>query len=327
VLAERKRASIEAMSLRRGDAALDVGCGTGDEVRLIAERVAPTGRAVGVDLSDKLLAIARGRTSPDGGAEFVTADAHALPFGNGEFAAARVERTLLHAADPARVVQEVAREVRAGGRVVALEPDWDTLVISSDDVETTREILDAHWASVRHPSVGRTLARNFVDAGIVLDRVDAQAVAIRDAKAARRLFLLDTAVEQVGTEAARRWIAEIDEQTARGAFCAALTGFVPPEPFATDADYWLWRRGFRPRAAVVRAARTRRNRHPGARCWAGVGSRWSGHRVRDPRAARGPEGSRSGCARRRETASAARHAPAPPERAGEPGAPRSRTVG
>ena len=58
------------------------------------------------------------------------------------------------------------------------------------------------------------------------DRVDALAVAICDATAARRLFLLDSAVERVGTQAARRWIAELDEQTARGAFCAAVTAFV-----------------------------------------------------------------------------------------------------
>ena len=169
----------------RADAALDVGCGTGDEVRLLAERVGRSGRSVGVDLSEKPLAIARERTPPALGAEFVAADAHALPFGDGEFAAARVERTLLHVAAPARVMQEVARVVRIGGRVVALETDWDTLVISSDDAETTREILDAQRAGIRHPSVGRTLARYFVDAGIVPDRVDALAVAICDATAAR----------------------------------------------------------------------------------------------------------------------------------------------
>jgi SAM-dependent methyltransferase len=226
VLAQPKRGSIDAMALRAGDAGLDVGCGTGDEVRLIAERVGPSGRAVGVDLSEELLAIARQRTPADVSAEFVAADAHALPFGNGAFAAARVERTLMHVADPARVVREVARVVCDGGRVFALEPDWDTLVISSDDLQTTREILGAHRASVRHPSVGRTLARRFVDAGIVPDRVEAVAVVIRDAAAARGLFLLNSAVERVGTEAARRWIADIDEQTARGAFCAALTAFV-----------------------------------------------------------------------------------------------------
>jgi hypothetical protein len=60
----------------------------------------------------------------------------------------------------------------------------------------------------------------------VPDRVDALAVAICDATTARRLSLFDSAVERIGTPAARRWIAEIDEQTARGAFCAALTAFL-----------------------------------------------------------------------------------------------------
>ncbi|HEX5926816.1 MAG TPA: methyltransferase domain-containing protein [Baekduia sp.] len=226
VLAEWKRASIDAMELQAGDAGLDVGCGTGDEVRLIADRVGATGRAIGVDLSEDLLAIARERTPADVHARFIAADAHALPFADNEFAAARVERTLLHVADPARVVREMARVVRVHGRVLALEPDWDTLVVSSDDVETTRAILDQQRASVPHPRVGRTLARYFVDAGIVPARVDAMAVVIRDAKSARALFLLDRAVERVRTDAARRWLADIDEQAADGAFCAALTGFV-----------------------------------------------------------------------------------------------------
>jgi hypothetical protein len=44
---------------------------------------------------------------------------------------------------------QMARVVRPGGRVVAAEPDWDTLVISSGDQQTTRAILDEHRASVR----------------------------------------------------------------------------------------------------------------------------------------------------------------------------------
>jgi predicted component of type VI protein secretion system len=48
----------------------------------------------------------------------------------------------------------------------------------------------------------------------------------RDAKAARAVFALNSAIERLGAEAARRWIAGIEEQTARAAFCAALTSFV-----------------------------------------------------------------------------------------------------
>jgi ubiquinone/menaquinone biosynthesis C-methylase UbiE len=79
MLAKHKRAFIEAMKLRPGDAGLDVGCGTGDDVRLIAELVGAFGRAVGVDVSGDLVAAARERTPAGVTAEFVLADAHALP--------------------------------------------------------------------------------------------------------------------------------------------------------------------------------------------------------------------------------------------------------
>jgi ubiquinone/menaquinone biosynthesis C-methylase UbiE/GNAT superfamily N-acetyltransferase len=224
-LGEYKRSSIEAMALRPGDAALDVGCGMGDEVRLIAERVGPSGRAVGVDVSSDLLAAARERTPAGLAAEFVVADAHALPFADGEFAAARVERTLQHVTGPPDVIGQMARVVRAGGRVVAVEPDWDTLVISSADQQTTRAVLDELRASSRNPAVGRAVAGYFADAGIAVNTVDALAAVVRDAEAARALFLLEGAVERVGTEVARRWLDDLDKQTARGAFCAALTVF------------------------------------------------------------------------------------------------------
>jgi ubiquinone/menaquinone biosynthesis C-methylase UbiE len=213
------------MELRPGDAGLDVGCGTGDEVRMIAERVGASGRAVGVDVSGDLLETARERTRAGVAAEFVLADASTLPFADGEFAAARVERTLQHVADPAGVIAQMARVVRPGGRVVASEPDWDTLVISSGDQRTTRAVLDEHRASVRNPAVGRAVAGYFTEAGLAVGTVVAEAFVIRDATAARTLFLLDDAVERVGTDTARRWLQDLGEQSGRGAFCAALTGF------------------------------------------------------------------------------------------------------
>lgn len=224
-LAEFKRRSIDAMELRPGDAGLDVGCGTGDDVRLIAERVGASGRAVGVDVSDDLLATARQRTPAGVAADFVVADAHALPFADAEFAAARIERTLQHVADPAAVIAEMARVVRADGRVVAAEPDWDTLVVSSHDEQTTRAVLDALRAAARQPVVGRAVAGYFVDAGITVNSVDAVALAVRDATAARAVFQLDDAVERVGTDSARRWLQGLADQSARGAFCASLTVF------------------------------------------------------------------------------------------------------
>jgi hypothetical protein len=47
LLTEHKRASVDALALSLGDAALDVGCGIGDEVRAIADAWVPmAGRSV-----------------------------------------------------------------------------------------------------------------------------------------------------------------------------------------------------------------------------------------------------------------------------------------
>ena len=225
VLADHKRETIEAMDLRPGDAGLDVGCGAGDEVRLIAERVGVSGHAVGVDVNEGLLATARERTPQHSPVEFILGDAHALPFADAEFTAVRVERALQHMTDPAGAVLEMARVVRPGGHVVALEPDWETFVISSRSQQTTRVIRDELLARTASPTVGRNLARHLADAGIVLETVQARTLVVRDTATATRLFLLDDAAKRVGTDAADRWLADLTASTPDGGFCAALTQF------------------------------------------------------------------------------------------------------
>lgn len=57
----RERA-IELLGLTSGDRVLDVGCGTGLNFPLLRERIGPTGRIVGVDASEAMLAQARKRS-------------------------------------------------------------------------------------------------------------------------------------------------------------------------------------------------------------------------------------------------------------------------
>jgi ubiquinone/menaquinone biosynthesis C-methylase UbiE len=219
-----KRASIDELRLAPGEAALDVGCGLGDEVRLLAEVVGPAGRAVGLESSEELVAEAQARTAPDMPVEFVVGDAHAMPFTDGEFAGARVERGLQHMEDPAVVVSEMARVVRPGGRIVAMEPDWDTLTITGDDLSLTRAVVRACADRIRHPDAGRRLADWFVSAGVAVERVDAMALPIRSLAVAERVFALEGAAESLDSDAAREWFADLFEQERRGTFLAVATG-------------------------------------------------------------------------------------------------------
>ena len=220
-----KKASVAELRLAPGDAALDVGCGLGDDVRRIADAVGPTGRAVGIDASAELLEVAATRTATGSPVELVHGDAHALPFEADEFAAARIERVLQHADDPGRIVAEIARVVRPGGRVVAMEPDWDAVVIGSADLATARAAVRACADRIPHPDAGRRLPEWFTSAGIEVLRVDAETTPIRSLDVAAHALDLHAALETLGVAVARPWLEELRRRDAAGAFLAAAAGF------------------------------------------------------------------------------------------------------
>jgi ubiquinone/menaquinone biosynthesis C-methylase UbiE len=61
----RKRA-IECLDLKVGDTVVDLGCGTGLSFPFLHARVGPTGRIIGVDLTDAMLGQARSRVAAHG---------------------------------------------------------------------------------------------------------------------------------------------------------------------------------------------------------------------------------------------------------------------
>ncbi|MEN3976001.1 methyltransferase domain-containing protein [Emcibacter sp. SYSU 3D8] len=70
--------AIEALSPRTGDSVLDVGCGAGQTVLQLADRVGPGGRVTGVDLAPRLLEVARRRTVGHSQTDFIECDALTL---------------------------------------------------------------------------------------------------------------------------------------------------------------------------------------------------------------------------------------------------------
>ena len=67
---------VEAASARPGSRVLDVGCGTGSTTLAVARRHGATGRCVGIDISEPMIALARARAEREGSpARFICADA------------------------------------------------------------------------------------------------------------------------------------------------------------------------------------------------------------------------------------------------------------
>jgi SAM-dependent methyltransferase len=105
-----------------GERVLDVGCGCGGTTTEIARAVTPLGSAVGLDLSEAMVATARDRFSVPGGAgpRFVVGDVETLETVPGApFDAVYSRMTLMLLTDPVAGLTTVRRAMRTGARLAA----------------------------------------------------------------------------------------------------------------------------------------------------------------------------------------------------------------
>jgi ubiquinone/menaquinone biosynthesis C-methylase UbiE len=98
---------------------LDVGCGTGVLLARIAE-AHPRAALAGVDLSDKMLEVARGRLAAR--ADLVSATASGLPFEDHSFTTVVSSSALHYFPDPRAGLVEMFRVLEPGGELVLT--DW-----------------------------------------------------------------------------------------------------------------------------------------------------------------------------------------------------------
>ena len=105
--------------LRAGDRVLDLGSGGGIDVLLSAKRVGPTGRAIGLDMTDEMLALAQ-RNAAEAGAtnvEFLKGTIEAVPLPADSVDVVISNCVINLSADKGAVFTEIARVLREGGRL------------------------------------------------------------------------------------------------------------------------------------------------------------------------------------------------------------------
>ena len=167
---EFRRAGYDMLRLRPGDAVLDVGCGAGEVCAELAARVGEQGRVAGVDLSEAMVEAARRTVKASGHAvELEAASVYELPFADGVFDAVRAERVFQHLDRPEEGLREMLRVTRAGGRVMAIDPDHGQAGLALDD-PAHRRVFDALQRAMArmivNPYSGTRLRGMFVRAGL-----------------------------------------------------------------------------------------------------------------------------------------------------------------
>jgi SAM-dependent methyltransferase len=205
---------------------LDVGSGTGDDVRAIAELVGPGGTVTGLEPSRSLLDAARARGVP-ANVRFEHGTAQRLPFADETFDAVRAERVLQHLRDPQLAVVEMKRVLRPGGTALTFDQDWKTVMLSGADPDVTETILASALSRVTQPRAGSRAQTLMRAAGLCA--VHTLAVVGRATLPVAFATFIDSAVDAaiadraIDEAAAKAWLFDLLLADRRGEFFFGVT--------------------------------------------------------------------------------------------------------
>ena len=114
-------ALIKELEPQKGMKVLDIGSGSGETVIAIAEKIGPTGKAVGIDFTPEGIALAREKAKQrklENIVEFHQANAKELPFPDNTFDAVISECVVCLIEDKQKILNEKVRVLKPGGRVI-----------------------------------------------------------------------------------------------------------------------------------------------------------------------------------------------------------------
>jgi ubiquinone/menaquinone biosynthesis C-methylase UbiE len=173
-------ALLDRIGVQPGWNVLDLGCGLGGTLDLLASRVGPTGKVVGVDVNPSHVTHARALVADEGlsNVEVLEADARDTGLPTGSFDLVYARLILVNVPDPAEILAEMIRVARPGGYIASEEADttvhlchpphpaWDRL---NHLFETT------YRSDGADPAIGRRLHELYRQAGLVDINLEARA--------------------------------------------------------------------------------------------------------------------------------------------------------
>jgi ubiquinone/menaquinone biosynthesis C-methylase UbiE len=123
--AAMRRAGLALLNARAGENILEIGCGTGHSLAALAKAVGARGKVFGLDLSDKMLKLAKANLAKArvlDRARLRCGDAARLPYTSGSMDGVFLSFTLelFDTPEIPKVLRECQRVLRPGGRIVVV---------------------------------------------------------------------------------------------------------------------------------------------------------------------------------------------------------------
>jgi SAM-dependent methyltransferase len=150
--------------LNDGETVLDLGSGAGADVLISARRVGPMGRAIGLDMTDEMLELARANAAEGGieNVEFVKGYIEEIPLPDASVDVVVSNCVLNLSGDKPKVLAEAARVLKPGGRFAISD------VIASPDMdEATRADMTAYTGCIAGALTEQEFRDGLAAAGLV----------------------------------------------------------------------------------------------------------------------------------------------------------------
>jgi ubiquinone/menaquinone biosynthesis C-methylase UbiE len=210
---------------------LDAGCGMGEVARELAALVSPGGEVTAVDLSQQMIDAARSRDDGIAAVTYEVANVTDLPFAANSFDRARCERVLQHLSDPDAAIGELVRVTAPDGVVCVLDTEWRSAAVDVDDPALVDAVFEKMNTLSAQPTIGRTLRRRMVRAGLVDVDVRVQPftyTSLSDAAALYPQFneQIPAEAEIIPADLRDRWFAALRRADAEGTLWVTMLSYV-----------------------------------------------------------------------------------------------------
>lgn len=121
-----RKDTMKRMNVQKGDHALDVCCGTADWTIALGEAVGKDGKVFGLDFSKNMLSVGQEKVKTYPQIELIHGNAMELPFEDNKFDFVTIGFGLRNVPDYMKVLEEMHRVLKPGGKVVCLETSKPT---------------------------------------------------------------------------------------------------------------------------------------------------------------------------------------------------------
>jgi arsenite methyltransferase len=150
--------------LHEGETVLDLGSGAGADVLISARRVGASGRAIGLDMTDEMLELARANAAEAGveNVEFVKGYIEEIPLADGSVDVIVSNCVLNLSGDKPRVLAEAARVLKPGGRFAISD-----VIASSGMDAATRADMAAYTGCIAGALTEQEFRDGLAGAGLV----------------------------------------------------------------------------------------------------------------------------------------------------------------